>query len=319
MRHATVAAAMQDAILARDALLALGHLLGAGDTPMRVMEPLFHPLDAHEVGVALSVGRDEGLGALVYYNPRRRGAGFGRRGRALLARLELASGWWEQVERIVPSTRVSTILGLDVEAAGVAGGTLYLEEIATRLGHDAPRSLASLASALALPLNTAETRVGAPYIWAIDFDGSGPRRLKTYYIADAAAAADVRAEALATCPAARDLLTGDAGEVLFGSGPCSGYIIQRAHGVEGRVVRHKVYRCYPYEDASTAGLAQTALDRLGVRAPVGAAPLFDDAFGTTSVGVAFAPERSRIEYATAYQCLLRGGVRSAGRRPVRTT
>lgn len=297
---------MRDGARARESLNQLGLALGAPDTPRKVIEALYRSSDPFEVGVAATFSSDAPPRALVYYNPRRRDPAFVRRVRSTFAAFGLDAGWLSTLNGAIPLTRVSTIAGFDVDATGVPGGTLYFEELDERLGGHAVGLVDRVASQLRLPVGEGtHGRVGAPYILAVDFGRAGPERLKLYHFAAPGERSAVQAEAAAVCPSVGSP-DAPAAQVLFGDGSCSGYIIQRAHGAHG-LVRHKVYRCLPYEREATAGVARRALQQLGLLDQSGAADaLLEPSFGTTSIGVAFTPDRDQPEYVSVYQCLLRG-------------
>ncbi len=304
---------MRDGALARKSLDDLGLALGAPAVPRRLVETLYRSTDPYEVGVAASFSMASPPRALVYYNPRKRGAAFVRRVHATFLAHGLEPSWLGALSEAIPLSRVSTIAGFDVDASGVPSGTLYFEELSERLGDHASGLLSDVAKQLRLSAGEdPRARVGAPYILAVDFTRRGPERLKVYTFAQPAERGAARDEAAAISPE----LSHDgspAAEVLFGDGACSGYIIQRAYDVD-RLVRHKVYRCLPYEQQPTDGAGQQALQTLGIEDRTGvAAALLQPSFGTTSVGIAFAPGRDAPEYVSVYQCLLRGDRVATGR------
>ena len=303
---------MRDPERAREALVALGEGLGGGADPVRLAEPLFDRRDPYELGVALSF--EPGASrprALLYYNPRRRSGGFVGRVRGVLEGLAFDPSWLKTIEEHVPEERASHVLGFDIEGASPREGTLYLEEIDRFFGPRADLELRALGQALGLRVGEERGRVGSPYIWAVDFGRAGPERLKVYRRTEAGDREAVREEAEALLgeldPRAR--------ASLFEEGPTSStasYMVQRAYGADGSLRRHKIYRCFDYERASTAGPARRLLARFGCPSGASLEPLLDPSFGTTSVGVAFAPGRRGVEYLTIYQCLLRGSGGGSG-------
>lgn len=297
---------MRDGARARESLDELGLALGAPTVPRRLVETLYRSTDPYEVGVAASFSASAPPRALVYYNPRKRGAAFVRRVHATFLEHGLDPAWLGALSEAIPLSRVSTIAGFDVDPSGVPSGTLYFEELSERLGDHAGGLLLDVAARLGLSAGEdPRARVGAPYILAVDFSKRGPERLKVYTFAQPAEHAAAKAEAVAICPGLAHEGS-PAAEVLFGEGACSGYIIQRAYDA-GRMVRHKVYRCLPYERQSTDGAGRRALHTLGIEDHTGVgAALLRPSFGTTSVGIAFAPQQAAPEYVSVYQCLLRG-------------
>ena len=142
----------------------------------------------------------------------------------------------------------------------------------------------------------------------MDFGRAGAERLKRYHFALPEHRAAVIAEAARVNPGAA-VTESPAGRVLFAEGPCSGYIIQRAYDASG-LVRHKVYRCFPYEREATGDVGSRALAEFGITDETGVSDaLLEPRFGTTSVGVAFSPRLTEPEYVSVYQCLLRGDAR----------
>lgn len=298
---------MDDPAKARAALDAAGELVGADSRSFDWAWSLAAAAETYELGLALTLAPDAPPAAQVYFNPRRRTRAFRQRARTTLEEYAFDAAWLDVVDALVPAEAVGTVLAFDVDRAGPTSGTLYLEEIARLPDAQVDATLREVAASLGLSVDAEHGRVGAPYIWAIDFEARGAVRLKVYRAAAAGAKQSVEEEARHVIGS---LLPSPTVDVLFGDGPCSGYMVQRAYGAGPEVLRHKVYRCYPYEHASTVGLAADAIRRLGLLDAEGRAGrrerLFDEAFGTTSIGLAFAPGRATFEYVTVYQALLRG-------------
>lgn len=302
---------MDDPVKARDALAALGDCLHVDARAFAWTASFVDGAETFELGLALTLAPAALPSAQLYYNPRRRVPAFREQVRALLAGFGFDGKWLRVVDALAPPEAVSTVLGLDVGRDGPTSGTLYLEEIGRWADAHADAALCDLGLGLGLEVGAEGGRVGVPYIWAVDFGAQGPLRLKVYRAVAAGERRSVEDEAVRVVGVS-EAMDGAVREVLFGAGPCSGYMVQRAYGAGGEVLRHKIYRCYPYEHASTAGQAARALHELGLlrtldeRAERLRERLFDDVFGTTSVAIAFAPGRAGIEYATVYQALLRG-------------
>lgn len=295
---------MDDVTRARAALDATREILGAGSESFDWAWSLVAAAESYELGLALTFASDAPPAAQLYYNPRRRTRAFREQARTVLAGFGFETSWLEVVDHVVPPEAVSTVLGFDVDRAAPVHGTLYFEEIDRRLGPRAVSALHELTEGLGLAVGAEADRIGVPYIWAVDFDARGLCRLKLYR--------SVPADARRALEDEVRRVTGADGasrppslEVLFGAGPCSGYMIQRAYDPRGEIQRHKVYRCHAYERGSTAGLAAGALRRLGLLSAADER-WFDDAFGTTSIALSFTPGRRAFEYATVYQALLRG-------------
>lgn len=301
---------MDDLVKARAALDATRDLLGTSSRAFDWAWSLVAAGETYELGLALTLAPGARPSAQLYFNPRRRTRAFRERVQTVLAGFSFDVDWLKAVDELVPPEAVSTVLGFDVDRAGPTSGTLYLEEIERLSGGQADSTLPALAAALGLSLGSEADRIGGPYIWAVDFGARGALRLKVYRSVAASAGPAVEEEVRRVTGARHDESSPGL-DVLFGAGPCSGYMVQRAYGADGGVLRHKVYRCLPYESAATAGLATGALRRLDLlglleRPARLLERLFDEGFGTTSIALAFAPGQSAFEYATVYQALLRG-------------
>lgn len=269
----------------------------------RVFELLADDRECSELGVALPLFDQAGT-AVVYYNPRTRGIGARTRMIEAIRAVGLPGEVAAAVLGAVPVERASAVAGIELHADGATSATLYLEEVSRfYAAPERAAAAAAVASAAGLEPLPDDARVGDPYIWAVDLEADGRHAFKLYHLAPSADVGRVRAEL--------HELIGTEPEpwcerALFAPG-ASAFIIQRR--VVGARRRHKVYRCFPYEQGAVScpppELAEV-LDGLGSGRRERATAALCDRFPMTSLGLAFTPGDARPRAATGYWCLLRG-------------
>lgn len=298
-----------------DAIAQLSDLLDLGREPVRFATGIQAQDEPFELGVALPLVADSRPfpAVQIYYNPRHRSEHF--RGRVL----EVLSDWGldartcAEAFRLVPCESGSTVLGLEWRPGeSQPAATLYLEEVSCgRAGTSHEAALGELVGLAGLREAPTDGAVGVPYIWAFDISSREPPRFKSYRRADGGDRDRVRQELegyvggpLAAPIAAR----------LFEGALSAGFILQNRFDEYGHPLIHKVYRCFPYEDAghdaAAANLhAAQTLRALGAgRRSLRSARIFCDQppwCSLTSLALAFEPGQPAPVYGTGYWCLLR--------------